>query len=343
MISATCGAWIGARSLAGDLPRVRAGRSSGGALCLAAGVGAAVEASAGGALVDPARAVDERLAQPGGVAAGLQDLVGRGWAVDAAIGHPPARRARARPAAAGRAGVRPGDRVEQLLEIGLLVELLELGGARLARARRASASSGSPSGLAVGGCGVGFADDLAVLACRRGERGDVAVGDPDHARVEVVERAQVGLAEDLRPGLGQAGEGAGVDDRVVRARLQVDAGARGRVARDGASAARARGMSASVTAAASARAMKRPRTLVGRVVADAVGLHPRLLEQPPVGRELRVARGELGVVFGDPALGVLGVEGLVQRDAEAAQHRTTLAVSPRSSCARGASSSSESR
>ena len=94
-------------------------------------------------------------------------------------------------------------------------------------------------------------------------------------------------------------------------------------------------MSASVTAAASARAMKRPRTLVGRVVADAVGLHPRLLEQPPVGRELRVARGELGVVFGDPALGVLGVEGLVQRDAEAAQHRTTLQLAALELRARG--------
>ena len=108
MISATCGAWIGARSWRVICHGCVRDRSSGGALRLAAGVGAAVEASAGGALVDPARAVDERLAQPGGVAAGLQDLVGRGRAVDAAVGHPPARRARARPAAAGRAGVRLG-------------------------------------------------------------------------------------------------------------------------------------------------------------------------------------------------------------------------------------------
>ena len=266
---------------------------------------------------------DERLAQPGGVAAGLQDLVGRGRAVDAAIGQPPARRARARPAAAGRAGIGPGDRVEQLLEVGLLVELLELGGARLARARRRARRPARRRVVAVGGCGVGFADDLAVLARRRAERVDVAVGDPDHARVEVVERAQVGLAEDLRPDLGQAGEGAGVDDPVVRAGLQVDAGARGRVARAG-----ARGEDAGDERVGDGGAERAgdeaPAHAGGRVLADAVGLHPRLLEQPPVARELRVARGELGVVLGDPALGVLGVEGLVQRDPEAAQHGTAL-------------------
>jgi hypothetical protein len=62
-----------------------------------------------------------------------------------------------------------------------------------------------------------------------------------------------------------------------------------------------------------------------------VGLHPRLLEQPPVGGELpvgRVARGgEREVVLDGPALGVLGVQRLVQRDAEAAQDRARLECS----------------
>jgi len=53
----------------------------------------------------------------------------------------------------------------------------------------------------------------------------------------------------------------------------------------------------------------------GREVADAVGFHPRLLEQPPVDRELPVGRliglGQCDVVFDRPALGVPGVERLV--------------------------------
>ncbi len=67
---------------------------------------------------------------------------------------------------------------------------------------------------------------------------------------------------------------------------------------------------------------------VGREVADAVGFHPRLFEQPPVDGELPVGRvvgfGEREVVLDRPALGVLGVHGLVQRDAEAAQDRPPL-------------------
>ena len=66
----------------------------------------------------------------------------------------------------------------------------------------------------------------------------------------------------------------------------------------------------------------------GRVLADAVGFHARLLEQSPVDRELPligvVGLGELDVVFDRPAFGVLAVEGLVQRDPEAAQHRPPL-------------------
>ena len=63
----------------------------------------------------------------------------------------------------------------------------------------------------------------------------------------------------------------------------------------------------------------------GRVFAHAVGFHPGFLEQPAVLGELTVGGvpggGELELVLERPALGVLGVEGLVQRDAEAAQHR----------------------
>ena len=66
----------------------------------------------------------------------------------------------------------------------------------------------------------------------------------------------------------------------------------------------------------------------GRVLADAVGFHARLLEQSPVDRELPLDRvvglGELDVVFDRPAFGVLAVESLVQRDTEAAQHRAPL-------------------
>ena len=67
---------------------------------------------------------------------------------------------------------------------------------------------------------------------------------------------------------------------------------------------------------------------VGREAAHAVGLHARLLEQLPVGGELPVGRvvgcGEREVVLDRPALGVLGVQRLVQRDAEAGQDRARL-------------------
>ena len=67
---------------------------------------------------------------------------------------------------------------------------------------------------------------------------------------------------------------------------------------------------------------------VGWEVADPVRFHPRLLEQPPVDRELPVARvlrfRQGDVVLDRPALGVLGVEGLVQRDPERPQDRPLL-------------------
>ena len=130
MTSATCGSWIGA--LIWRVIRhgcVLTGRPCG-ALRLAAGVGAAVEAPAGRALVDRARAERHRLAQAGGVAAGLRDLVGERRAVDAAVGHPAGRRAGPDPAAARRlAGAVAGDLVEQRLQVDLVLELLELAGA----------------------------------------------------------------------------------------------------------------------------------------------------------------------------------------------------------------------
>ena len=81
------------------------------ALRAGAGVGAPVEAPARRALVDPPGAGGERLAQPGGVAAGLLDLVGHRRPVDAAVGHPARSAARSPPAPArgrlGRRGRRP--------------------------------------------------------------------------------------------------------------------------------------------------------------------------------------------------------------------------------------------
>jgi hypothetical protein len=63
----------------------------------------------------------------------------------------------------------------------------------------------------------------------------------------------------------------------------------------------------------------------GRVLADPVGFHARLFEQPAVDRKLPVRRvrgfTERDVVLDRPALGVLGVQRLVDRDPEAAQDR----------------------
>ncbi|MGO9750876.1 MAG: hypothetical protein ACLP8S_29440 [Solirubrobacteraceae bacterium] len=59
-----------------------------------------------------------------------------------------------------------------------------------------------------------------------------------------------------------------------------------------------------------------------------MGLHPRFLEQPPVDGELPhagvVGCCEFEVVVDRPALGVLGVQRLVDRDPEAPQDRPAL-------------------
>jgi hypothetical protein len=102
-------------------------RPTGGLLGTAAGVGAAVEPPAGGALVDLPRPLRDRLAQPRGVAAGVVQLVGVRRPVDAAVGQPPARQSRppAAPEPSRRLGA-GGCVVEQLPEVDVLVELLEL-------------------------------------------------------------------------------------------------------------------------------------------------------------------------------------------------------------------------
>ena len=116
--------------LPGDPPRVGADGPSGLPLRFAAGVGAAVEPPAGGALVDPLGALRHRLPQPGGVAAGLLDLVWCRWSVDASVGHPAGRHpgpaSRATRGALPAAGCRVG---EHLLQVDVRVELLELAAA----------------------------------------------------------------------------------------------------------------------------------------------------------------------------------------------------------------------
>ena len=112
---------------AGDPPRVTAGGPSGLPLGFAAGVGAAVEPSAGGALVDLPGAVCQRLAQAGGVAAGVLELVWGWGSVHAAVGHPAGRHPR--PASRRTRGASPwvrGRVREHLLEVEVRVELLEL-------------------------------------------------------------------------------------------------------------------------------------------------------------------------------------------------------------------------
>ena len=169
------------------------------------------------------------------------------------------------------------------------------------------------------------------------ERVELAVCDPDHAGIEVVERAQVVVAERLAPNVAEAVERGRVDDAVVGAGLQVDGGAAGDVAGErlagggGGEHLRGEGGQDHVGHRRLKGAAHEPSAhRVGREVADAVGLHARLLEQPAVGGELAVG-GVLGLAQGEvvlerPAFGVLGVQRLVQGDAEAAQDRAGLQV-----------------
>ena len=117
--------------LAGDRPRVAGDWTSGGALEAPARVGAAVKAPARGALVDAPQANLARLQQALGEPVGLVDLVGKRRTIDAPVGDPPGG------CAAAGALARSGDLsaggclLERGRKVDVLVELLELVGARL--------------------------------------------------------------------------------------------------------------------------------------------------------------------------------------------------------------------
>ena len=162
------------------------------------------------------------------------------------------------------------------------------------------------------------------------------------------------FAEHRTPQLAQPVQVGGVDDPVVGAGLQVDGRARGEVARQRLTSGRelehlsGEGGEDHVGDRRLQRAADEPAAQrVGRELAHAVGLHPRLFEQPPVDRELPVGGivglGQRDVVLDRPALGVLGVQRLVQRDPEAAQDRPSLERGRRRSRRAEPSSASESR
>ena len=147
------------------------------------------------------------------------------------------------------------------------------------------------------------------------------------------------LAEHRAPQLAQPVQVARIDDPVLGAGAQVDARARGEVACQRLTGGRERAHLSGERRQDHVRDRRLQRTAdeptaqrAGRELADAVRLHPRLFEQPPVDRELPVRRvvglGQRDVVLDRPALGVLGVERLVQRDPERPQDRPRL-ESPR--------------
>ena len=108
---------------------------------------------------------------------------------------------------------------------------------------------------------------------------------------------EVLVAEHRRHTLAQPVQDGRVDDAVVGARLQVDGRAPGHVARQRLAGGREleqlpgeRGQD-HVDDRRLQRAADEPAAQrVGRELADAVGFHARLLEQPPVDRELPVGR-----------------------------------------------------
>ena len=143
------------------------------------------------------------------------------------------------------------------------------------------------------------------------------------------------FAEHRKPQLAQPGQVGGVDDPVLGAGSQVDRRARGEVARQRPTGGRELEHVSGECGEDHVRDRRLQRAAdepaaqrVGRELAHAVRLHPRLLEQPPVDRALPVGGivglRERDVVFDCPALGVLGVERLVQRDPEAPQDRPPL-------------------
>ena len=127
---------------------------------------------------------------------------------------------------------------------------------------------------------------------------ELAVGDPDDSGEQLVERREVPVAEHLLPDVAERVEDGRVEDAVVGARLQVHGRAAGHVAgqrpaggRRGRAAAPANaGRITSIDGGFERAADEPAAERAGRVLADAVGFHARLLEQPPVDRELPVVR-----------------------------------------------------
>ena len=296
------------------MPRVGGGRPSGLPLGFSAGVGTAVEAPAGGALVDLPGAVCQRLAQAGRVTAGVLALVGRGGSVDAAVGHPAGRH----PGPASRA-TRGASRwvncrvCEHLLQVEVGVELLELSLAhvlerlldRVAQgagcgllAARAGAMTATCRFVGVFGWGwVGRSDDRAVLLRGSVKRFELAVRDPDELREQLIQPVEIPVAEHLPPPIAQAAQDGRVDDAVVGARLQIRGRAPGHVACERSPCYSCceelfgEGGQDHVGDRGCERVADEPPAQRGvRVLADAVGFHARLLEQPPVDGELPLAR-----------------------------------------------------
>ena len=168
------------------------------------------------------------------------------------------------------------------VEVG--VELLELSLARVLERLLERVAQGARGGLIAARAGamtaacrfvgvfgrgwVGRSDDRAVLACGAVKRFELAVRDPDELREQLIQRVEIPVAEDLPPHIAKPVQDGRVDDAVVGARLQIDgrAPAMSRVSGWPAIAA-ARSCSAnagritSVTAAASAWRMNRPRSV----------------------------------------------------------------------------------
>jgi hypothetical protein len=342
---------------------VGAERPAGGLLGAAACVGATVEAPARGALVDLTRPLGDRLAQAVGVAAGVLHLVRERGPVD-----PPVRQSAGRQPGPARMPELTRPLVsrrsvgEHLLEVDVLVELLELPvsrgrdrllqriGERPCSRRATTVDAVSFAGVDLspaftGSCGlagragarlrVGLADDSPVLAGGVVKAVDLAVGDPDHLRVEVVERAEVVPAEHGAPHRAERVERGRLNDPVVSAGPQVDARASGEIARHRQAGDRGahyllgeRGQDHVGHGCLKGAADEPAAERVGRKLADTVGLHPRLFKQPPVDGELPVVRvvglRQHDVVLDRPPLGVLGMERLVQCDPEAAKDRRLL-------------------
>ena len=140
--------------------------------------------------------------------------------------------------------------------------------------RRPSRSSPEPFGSphpAASAWPLGLTDDLPVPLGGGVEPLEVAVGDPDDARVELVERGEVVVAEHALPDGAHRFEDAWVEDAVVGAGLEVHSAAGCEVAaRRGACCAGSRaicsanaGRITSTTAACSARRTNRPRSESG--------------------------------------------------------------------------------